>query len=79
MSYVPYETLSRSEAIIITAHLPTALGTLSAEQFLALQELVADGYAKGLEAGFSISDFSGPDPATVMDAYNAGIAEGRNL
>lgn len=75
-NYVPYETLSRVEASEIIAHLPTALGELSAEQLVAIHELVADGYARGLDAGFAMSDFAGPNPGTVMDAYNAGIAEG---
>ena len=77
MKYVPYETLSREEASEIIVHLPTALGGLSAEQIVAIHELVADGYARGLEAGFSMSDFVGSDPGTIMDAYNAGISEGR--
>ncbi len=75
--YVPYEVLARAEAEDITVSLPSALGELTAEQTVALQELLAGAYGRGLDAGFAISDFAGPDPGTLMDAYNAGIVEGR--
>lgn len=77
MTYVPYETVSRSEADEITRHLPTALKGLDDEQRQALNELVADGVAKGIEMGFAMSDFSGDDPIEPIDAYNAGIIEGK--
>jgi hypothetical protein len=77
MSFVPYESLVRVEAEDIMLHLPTALHGLDALQALALRELIADGYARGLEAGFALSDFSGLDPATAMEVYSAGVSEGR--
>lgn len=77
MSYVPYETLARLEAGEIMLHLLTALGSLSADQLLAVQEIVADGYVRGLDAGFALTDFAGLDPANAMEIYNAGIAEGK--
>ncbi len=77
MTYVPYETLSKTEAEEISLHLPTSLRELGPEQLVALKELLADSYARGLETGFSLSDFAGDTPGEIMDAYNAGIAEGR--
>ena len=76
MTYIPYETLSRVEADEIASHLPTSLNNLTSEQLLALKELTADGVARGIELGFAISDFSGQDPGTLLDAYNAGVVEG---
>ena len=74
-SFVPYETLAREEARDITANLPSDLGSLTAEQLVAVQELIADGYGKGLQAGFDMCEFTGVDPATALEIYNAGIVE----
>jgi hypothetical protein len=77
MTYVPYETVSRSEAKEIAAHPPTALADLSPAQREALVELLADGVARGIEMGFAMSDFSGGDPTEPIEAYNAGIIQGK--
>lgn len=79
MTYIPYETLARVEAQDITEHLPTSLGGLEAEQLLAVQELIADGVAKGLQMGFAMSDFAATDPANAMEIYIAGIEEGKKM
>lgn len=75
--YVPYEALARAEADDIADNLPSALVDISAERLGIIKELIADGYAKGLEAGFAMSDFAGTNPASLMDAYNAGIEQGK--
>lgn len=60
-------------------NLPTAFSDPDVPEALlvALSELLADAFAKGIEQGFALSDFSGQDPGTALDAYNAGIVQGR--
>ncbi len=79
MTYVPYEALAHAEADDVTqsGNLPTALRNLSPEQIHALQELVADGYARGLDAAFAMSDFNGDSPGDVAEAYSAGFEQGK--
>lgn len=74
---LPYENLARVEADDILAHLPSALGVLTVEQIAAIHELVADGYARGLEAAFVLSECTDDSPGDVMEAYAAGIEEGK--
>ena len=79
MSYVPYESLAHAEADDVTQddNLPTALRNLSPDQLHALRELVADGYARGLDAGFAMSDFYGDSLGELAEAYSAGFAQGK--
>lgn len=79
--HVPYESLAHAEAddIVIPDNLPTSLRELDEQQLQALHELVADGYARGLEAGFAMSDSgaSVDSPGDVAEAYAAGYEQGK--
>ncbi len=53
-----------------------ALG-LDASKAWVLEEMLADATARGIEMGFAMSDFIGDNPVKPIDAYNAGIVEGK--
>lgn len=78
MSYVPYETISRVEADeILGGAVPNILSGLSQEHLLAVRELLTDAYARGLEAGFAMSEFNGDSPGDMAEAYAAGFEQGK--
>ncbi len=77
MIYIPYETYSRVEAEELGRSLPSSLDNLSDQQKSDLLELFAGAFARGIDAGFAMSDFAGHDPATSLEIYNAGFAQGK--
>lgn len=77
MSEIAYEAWSRVEAKDMTEQLPSSLACLTSEQLHDLHELLASSFAKGIDAGMGISDFYGEDLMSIMEAYNAGLQQGK--
>lgn len=75
MTTHPYEQLARLETEETMSQLPTALGSLSTEQQVAVSELLADSYVRGLDTAFTLADIQKDDlPLEVYDLL-AGSAE----
>lgn len=77
-SYVPYESLARAEAdSILEDTVNVVLRGLSPEQLVVINELLADAYGRGLDHGFAMSDSEIRDPITPIEAYVAGVEQGK--
>lgn len=77
MSEIVYENWARVEADDMTEALPTSLQELSPQQMADIREMLASSFAQGMEAAFTLSDLYGEKLMTNLDAYNAGITEGK--
>jgi hypothetical protein len=81
MSEHLYETFSRAdvEDLMSGSSGEAWFDTLgiAKENRWKLIELLASVHQNGIDAGFSMSDFAADDPGTVMEAYSAGIEQGR--
>lgn len=76
--YIPYETLARAEAQnIIGLAIKSVLREMPMGSVPVIEELLADAYYRGIETGFGLSDGYHEDPVGVVEAYLAGIEQGK--